>query len=559
MENLDPSIVNLVKSIGQKESDGNYQAKGGSREYGAYQMTPGFVKTYAPKYLKDYQGSELSPAQQDELAYRVVEDWGKQGLSPAQIASKWNSGDENAYLDPTHKGVNSFGVNYDTPQYVQDVQNIYDQMSGAQSKIPTQTNSTSDKKNKDPSLLDWITGIGSAGLGWLASNFDEAAGPIAGTATSAGLLAMTKSPTISLAGGQAASNLVGGLLGDKETPQVSELNQASQQLTSQIVQDLERTPTGRKYLQDDNAKEGISFMGMFGYQPQVDKNGNADWSSAINKNNQVLGNTSREVEDMLKDEEKTGNYEDWAKDAKEKMKQRVPEYDWDAADAFIDKIKSSYEKGGAASLDRFQKIKYETGHGRKFDALESSYQREAYKAMSLAAREQITKNTSNPDLYNAAMKFEQNSIKARNIMKFLNSKKTTTNKSAWKEFAHLTGNAAAAYIGNKIGGPVGAILAYVIENKAAKIIDKKFGKTSWVTKGMQKAISKLEKNSPEAYKILVQELKKQHSSIEELTDTEKKHKTELEKLQEERSILPEKEEQKVQKTIKKTYQKGMIK
>ena len=38
---LDPQVVALAKAIRQTESNNNFQAKGGSGEYGAYQWEPG--------------------------------------------------------------------------------------------------------------------------------------------------------------------------------------------------------------------------------------------------------------------------------------------------------------------------------------------------------------------------------------------------------------------------------------------------------------------------------------------------------------------------------------
>ena len=152
-QGLDPSVVALTKAIGQQESGGNYNSpQGKNGETGAYQMTPGFIENYAPKFLPNYkQGQSLTPAQQDELAYNVVKEWGTSGdpsypqlgkLTPAQIASAWNSGDPNAYLDEQMKGTNAAGASYDVPNYVSKVGQNYDKNMGISPTSQAQQSTT---------------------------------------------------------------------------------------------------------------------------------------------------------------------------------------------------------------------------------------------------------------------------------------------------------------------------------------------------------------------------------------------------------------------------------
>ena len=71
-EQLDPSVVNLAKAIGQSESGGKYDAKGKSGEYGAYQYTPTTWASDSHKYLGSVVPLEqATPAQQDEVAYKL--------------------------------------------------------------------------------------------------------------------------------------------------------------------------------------------------------------------------------------------------------------------------------------------------------------------------------------------------------------------------------------------------------------------------------------------------------------------------------------------------------
>lgn len=127
---LDPSILALTKAIGQSESSGSYTAKGKSGEYGAYQYTAPTWASDSQKYLGQAVPLEQStPAQQDEVAYKKVQDLGKQGYKPDQIASIWNSG------KPDYQGnigTNSYGVKYDTPAYVKSVGAAYQKIMAGQ-------------------------------------------------------------------------------------------------------------------------------------------------------------------------------------------------------------------------------------------------------------------------------------------------------------------------------------------------------------------------------------------------------------------------------------------
>lgn len=140
---LDPSIVNLAQAISKTETQGQanpYTAQGGSGEYGAYQYTAPTWAADSQKYLgQSVPLDSATPAQQDEVAYDKIQDLGKQGYSPAQIASIWNSGNP----DPTgNVGVNKYGVKYDTPQYVKSVETAYNQLRGGQQVNTPPTSST---------------------------------------------------------------------------------------------------------------------------------------------------------------------------------------------------------------------------------------------------------------------------------------------------------------------------------------------------------------------------------------------------------------------------------
>lgn len=122
---LDPQAVNLAKAIRQQESGGNFTAKGKSGEYGAYQYTPETWASDSQKYGVNVSLDQATPEQQNEVAYKKIKELKDQGYNVGQIASIWNSGKPDAYLDPNYKGVNKFGAQYDVPGYAKAVAENY--------------------------------------------------------------------------------------------------------------------------------------------------------------------------------------------------------------------------------------------------------------------------------------------------------------------------------------------------------------------------------------------------------------------------------------------------
>lgn len=131
---LDAEAKRLALAIRNRESGGNYTAKGKSGEWGAYQYTQPTWKAWAGKHLGD-PNADLTPENQNQVAYKQIKEWKDQGYKPDQIASMWNSG------KPDYQGnvgVNKFGVNYDTPKYVEGVKQEYMKLKGTQQQPQSQ-------------------------------------------------------------------------------------------------------------------------------------------------------------------------------------------------------------------------------------------------------------------------------------------------------------------------------------------------------------------------------------------------------------------------------------
>jgi soluble lytic murein transglycosylase-like protein len=118
----------MVRAIRQQESGGNFSARGGSGEFGAYQFMPDTWKAWAQQYLGD-ANAQPDKNNQNKVAYMRVAELKNKGLNPGQIAASWNAGIGSLRNDAWKQrvGVNKFGQRYDTPGYVRKVYSLFKQ------------------------------------------------------------------------------------------------------------------------------------------------------------------------------------------------------------------------------------------------------------------------------------------------------------------------------------------------------------------------------------------------------------------------------------------------
>ena len=107
-------IDNILLSLRTIESHGDYEAVGGSGEYGAYQFTPESFAQYSYRHFGELLDITL-PENQNKVARKKVEELIDNGYTEEQIASIWNSG-RASYEGRI--GVNKFGIPYNVPKYV---------------------------------------------------------------------------------------------------------------------------------------------------------------------------------------------------------------------------------------------------------------------------------------------------------------------------------------------------------------------------------------------------------------------------------------------------------
>ncbi len=154
-DQLDPAIVNLTKSIALTESgkDGvpNYNAVGDNgTSKGAYQWQPGNFEAAAKSAGLD--PNDFSPANQNKVAYHQV-------LNPAQIAAAWNAGEAKAKDGSWQQNIGTTTINgkslsYDTPAYVQKVNDEYKKLAGAGNIQTYNPKPFSNPTNGNPGLIN---------------------------------------------------------------------------------------------------------------------------------------------------------------------------------------------------------------------------------------------------------------------------------------------------------------------------------------------------------------------------------------------------------------------
>lgn len=581
-QQLDSSVVNLTKAIGKAESGGSYTAGDntgdGASSSGAYQFTPGFLSEWAPKAGVQYSaGTKLTPAQQDQIAYNAVKTMGTTGdpaypelgkLTPAQISSAWNTGNPNAYLDPDYGKNNTYGS---TEAYVNKVSQYYDEYSGGSSSNPLVPSAQasggaptgSSASSNSPSLPDWLVG-GAAGIGtWLLSNagnlgkdaleaggaalggaVGDVPGGIVGEQAGAGIadaLGLGKTQSTSSSSGsigstestqtQSTPDLTqeGNQVDPNKIPQEENVG-ASQMLQNAINQSLQNTQSGRVFSQSAPGKDAINTAASFGLI-EPDENGNISFNEDRRK--ELLGKVG-ELQDKVIASQDTkaspGSVANYAGSYIGKDKFATDLDRQAAADEVRKNIGATgIPMNGQMSLsDMREKQKQHYAEAKPaYGKTATTAHMLAHKALGNAYGRVIRDNMKDPQLYDRTKKMEQNLITAKEVGKKLHGKKAAMDKSTFlKKFGgrvlQAGVKAAEIYIGDRVGGPVGAIIANMIGEHLNGHLSKTFNKTVFETKGMKAALDILQDGKPEAYNKIIEELKKNGVKVSTVEGTDKK-------------------------------------
>ncbi len=568
---LDPSVVALTKAIGQAESGGNYNApdKTGDNagSYGAYQMTPAFLQNWAPKSGIQYQpGQKLTPAQQDEIAYNAVKTMGSQGMAPAQIASAWNTGNPNAYKDPSYGKNNTYGS---TQNYVKKIEGFYNQYMGtptAEAATGPSSQSQSSAQDTSGGFSPADIGLGLVGMAGSAIPFlwKYAQKPLTEAATEAGVGALTGSAagpegarggagvgavagaaqgilqditgagsSDTSGGGSSSGDTTGGTTDTTPPPSDSTGGSASEGPTSGIpteaqniinnalTEELNNRIGGRKINDSAEGTLGKATIAESGTIPE-NKNGIADASSGIsyhtnaisqaaNMEQQAAAGSTVPMAEVISNARKNIEASNVAPDIKA---QTI---------AALDKIAKPYGEGEISGERAIEARHNQYSAVKKDWRTMSTPEQEARKALGTAFRETSLSHSKNPHLQMAAIFEQQKHISARKVLQSLHNhplKKITPHPfraALYKAAAQW----AEAYIGEKIGGPIGAILGYAIGSHLNSSIERKLKNTNFDTPQMKNALAVLRDTKPSAFEHIQENLKRYGVDMPDIPDKPK--------------------------------------
>jgi hypothetical protein len=572
-QNLDPQIVKLADSIAKTESGGNSKATGKSGEYGAYQWLPSTWDAESKAAGINVPLQQSTPEQQNQVWYNWADGLKKQGYTPAQIASMQNSGDPNAYLgtfedgDPS-EGTNGSGVQYNVPGYVSKVISSYDGQSGGSSQsnplVSTANAASSASGNTQSSgQPDWLTALEGLGLGaggWLlgqAGNYMKNAVPdVATDALVGGAAGSAVEPgggTIIGGIGGAATGLVqagiqtalqdamggGNNQQSNSSSQTSAQDQQSQTQPSFSEQELpnsvfasdavknainetmQGTQANRVFSSSQAGRDAINTAAQFGLV-EPDENGNLTYNSdkqrelesAIeNGKDGIIASQEGSTNSPVAVSNYAGNYigNDRLNTAADKEK---------AAKIIQEELRADsggIPMNGQMSLSDMRKAQ-KTHH----QAAKSSYNNPkpsadvlAHKAMAHAYGEAIKAKISEEDrpLYDKLTKMSADLTRSKELKKRVNGKKAPKKHGLWENFARQGARIAEAYIGDKLGGPIGAVIGATAGEWFNRKLDKKFGRNIFETKGMRAAMDILRDAKPKEYQNLIEALKKRGEKV----------------------------------------------
>lgn len=364
--------------------------------------------------------------------------------------------------------------------------------------------------------------VGVLGL-FGGGDFIQKVGPVA---AGLGVAAITKSP----AAGVAAQSITSGILGGTKTPttqtqgttanQMTDIispqsQEASGKVAKVLTESLNATMTGRIALQQPDTQAGLYANSLFGIVPTPDENGNLDSSEARKKSQGLVSKINSGMGSILEAEGTSGSVKEALAEVEKLIEKHIPDTDKEIARKYARETIPIYAKENTGSrnakelpLAVWQRMKQQEAYGKKWGILESTAKKRAAKVLSLAARNVITNNTKNKDMYESAMKMEHDLMKGWKILDRLNGKKAVTHHALMKDLSHAFGRYGALYIGDKLGGPMGAIVGDMIGRRLVGMIDKRHGKTIFETPEMHKALEIVERENPDVGLKLNEALKK---------------------------------------------------
>lgn len=291
-----------------------------------------------------------------------------------------------------------------------------------------------------------------------------------------------------------------------ENAQTKAIIENSSELQGAYNQTLNQTTGGAKFAQTPEAQMGVNQLASYGVSPGMNDEGTR---YATQEQQDERDSENAKLDDVEEDAHEAsgdvGSLNDG--DIRTRARARIDSDpnislpDREAAYNEIDDQLGAYQKSmgnnptlGRAGIGRIRKDGY-----AKWDASSSSAKNNARKALGGAANEHMLHRSSSPELVQGLHKEKEKNIKAREVLKKLDGQKILEKKGLLQKTLHSVGKMTSLYIGDKIGGPIGAVIAETLGNNIIKAVDKRHGKSIFEKPAMRKTLEALKKKNPDIY------------------------------------------------------------
>lgn len=315
-----------------------------------------------------------------------------------------------------------------------------------------------------------------------------------------------------------------GLGGESQQPQDQQQTQQPQQNNSDILSSLQpqikasqglhsgyqdslnTTIAGRAFLQDQTGKDALLGASISGRSPDTSSGFN-DFTQA-EKERQAEAKATAKMEEVLVG---TGNIKtsDAAKIAMQYLPSSATPKEREAAIRHIKAEASSY--GGSVSLARGIQARhqqYASTKGKFGEMPKPSAHIMAHKALAKGFREAVKAKTPHKELYEKLLKHQQNLKNEQKMYKILNKKKSLPTNAITKSLHKFGTRMLATYVGDRVGGVLGAVLGNVVLSIGQKSADKHFGKNIFESPQVRAGLKILKEELPTQYDMLKQEMER---------------------------------------------------
>ena len=120
----------------------------------------------------------------------------------------------------------------------------------------------------------------------------------------------------------------------------------------------------------------------------------------------------------------------------------------------------------------------------------------------------MLEHSSSKELVNGLHKEKEKLIHAKKVLKNLDGKKAPEKHGLLQKALHGTGKYAALYLGDKLGGPIGAVIGDMVGKNIIKAADRRYGKNIFEKPAVRKALEMLNSENPKVHASVERELKK---------------------------------------------------